>query len=170
MSSFLANCPQCGCTFASGAPCPSCRWVDETKPIDFVEGEYCDEFAIRSRRQKRNTTIQMMVLAGTGFISFATAVMWALFLFRGNVFAFIAVGFLTIVAGVLWVCTYLAKSKYPTSLACPGCSSDLSDLGMDFNDCPACGANLVARDEFLEQGSAAPAQESAVAEEELTAV
>ena len=56
------------------------------------------------------------------------------------------IGLLTITSAILGWCTYLSKSRYPSNLLCPGCDSDLADLGIDFMDCPACGANLIERE------------------------
>ncbi len=144
--SLLANCPQCGCTYAAGSPCPSCRWVDGSLELDVQDGDFCEEFAQRKEKQRRNTTIQMVLLASTGFIAFGTAGMWMLFIYRGSLLAFIMIGLLTITSAILGWCTYLSKSRYPSNLLCPGCDSDLADLGIDFMDCPACGANLIERE------------------------
>ena len=143
MSSFLANCPECGCTFAVGNPCPQCRWVDSSQAGEVNDAGYCEEFAVRFQRHKRNTSIHMTLLAATGFIGFSTAAMWALFLYRGSIFGFILVGFLTVTSGVLAACTCLAKTHYSTKLHCPACDGELDELGMDLSNCPACDVQLI---------------------------
>ena len=148
MSSFLAKCPQCGCTFAAGSPCPECRWVDSEQDIDVNTNEHCLEFAKRQNIHKRNSTIHMILMAATGFVGLATAMMWTMFIYQGSIFGFILIGFLTVASGVLAACTYLARSNYPTTLLCPACDSDLNELEMDLTNCPACAVTLISKDTF----------------------
>ena len=153
MSSFLAKCPQCGCTFAAGTPCPQCRWVDSEIDIEVNDTEFCEEFGARQKVHNRNSMIQMILMASTGFVSLATAVMWILFIYRGSILGFIMIGILTVTSGILAACTYLARSKYPTHLCCPACDSDLNEVGMNIDNCPSCNVTLIADESTLQQSA-----------------
>ena len=144
MSSFLANCPQCGVTYAAGSPCPQCRWSDSSQDVVASDNRYCEEFAVRQTNHRRNSNIHMILMGATGFAGLATALMWALFLYRGNVLGFIMIGVLMVTSAILGACTFLAKSRYPTTLFCPACDGELSDLGIELNTCPACEVQLIA--------------------------
>ena len=144
MSSFLAKCPECGCTFAAGSPCPQCRWSDGSQAVVADDTNHCEEFARRQKTHARNTNIHMMLLGATGFAGAATALMWVLFLYRGNVLGLIMIGILMVTSAILGACTFLAKTKYPTTLFCPACDGELSDLGMGLDICPACEVQLIA--------------------------
>lgn len=144
MSSFLVDCPKCKNLIARNSICPNCNYAGESEDGSSVNVavECCEEFAKRRQTHSTNFGISFGLKMGAGFFALLTLVCWSLFLFRGNVFAFVGVGIFTAMSGVFGWIIYNAEQFYPIALCCPQCEERLDTLNIEYDRCPNCNTQL----------------------------
>lgn len=143
MSSFLATCPNCAQMIAKGSACPQCRWSENQEEDAVSDQATIEQFAARKKVHDRNNSIFMYLGFATGFIGLLTMMAWGLFIYRGNIVAFVMLAPLTLSSLCLGGFTAVSKNWYPVGLKCPGCDARLDELGMQVEACPACNARLI---------------------------
>lgn len=144
MSSFLVDCPNCKNLIARNSICPNCNYAGEGADGSTINvaANCCEEFARRREIHNKNFGMSFVMKMGAGFLGLVTTICWALFLFRGNVIAFIGVGLTTVMSGIFgWVIFNLEKF-YPIALNCPECETRLDTLNVEFDQCPNCNTKL----------------------------
>jgi hypothetical protein len=104
------------------------------------------EFAARKKIHERNSIISMLLMMTTGLFGVLTAAMWALFIYRGNIFAFFMIGVFTVLTTIVGFAIKFSRRHFPIELCCPGCEVRLDNLGMKTETCPSCGTLLVSRE------------------------
>lgn len=144
MSSFLVDCPNCKNVIAKNSICPNCNYGGESADGGTVNvaSECCDEFARRRAIHNKNFGMSFALKMGAGFFGLLTMICWALFLFRGNVIAFIGVGITTVMSGIFGWVIFNIEQLYPIALHCPQCDSRLDNLNMEYDNCPCCQTKL----------------------------
>ena len=142
MTSMLAKCPQCGVTHAKDLMCPECGWSD--RGDDGIEQEQLalQTFADRLRVHRRNYSIYMALMFGTGLFGLISGYMWLRLIFMGDVIALIIIGFCTVVTFVLTGLLFCSEKFLPTNLNCPTCEIELDTLGFEGDRCPGCSSRL----------------------------
>lgn len=127
---------------AKGSACPKCRWSENQEEDSVSDQVTIQQYAERKKVHDRNSSIFMYLGFATGFVGLLTMVAWFLFIFVGDLLAFIMLAPLTLASLGLGGCTACCKNWYPVGLKCPSCDARLDELGMQVDACPACNAQL----------------------------
>lgn len=142
MTSFFMNCPQCGVMIPKGSPCSDCRWSEGGEVAAVPSQDLIQAFSFRQKIHAFNFAVSMILMFATGLIGLLTAYMWFRVIYFGNVSAFMLIGFLTVLTGVLSVVTACSKKLFPVDLNCPACDIRLDEVGLEGDHCPSCPAQL----------------------------
>lgn len=144
MSSFLAECPQCKNTIAKNSICPNCNYseANENKTCESSASDTIEIFAQRRRIHNKNFKNSMLLKMIAGLLAATTFVCWFLFLYLGSLTAFVGIGALTVVSGILGLMVFKFEQIYPIALNCPGCEERLDTLNISFDKCPGCYSRL----------------------------
>ena len=141
MTSFLTQCKQCGVSIAKGSPCPDCGWSENAIAPEVIS-HTLEDFAARQRVHNRNASMNMILMLMLGLTGLLTAGMWCLVIYRGSLTAFVWVGILTVLTGVLGYLLSISKRLWPINLNCPSCDIRLDELGAFGPRCPGCSVQL----------------------------